>query len=193
MKDHTPRIEKIEIDSEFIGAIIGTGGKVIQGIQRSTQTVIDIEEKGKKGIVTIASTNAEGLKTALKIIKGLTSEPEIGEEFDGKVVKIADFGAFVEYTMGKEALVHISEMSWARVASMADTGLKEGDTLRVMYMGIDEQKGKARLSHKATLPKPEGYVEPERRPREERSDRPDFRRDDRRDDRRGGNDRNNRR
>jgi polyribonucleotide nucleotidyltransferase len=178
-KPHAPRIVSLEVDTDYIGMIIGPGGKHIQGLQRETETAISIEEVGKKGIVTIAGTNAAGVKKAYDVIRGMTSEPEEGADYDAVVVKLMPFGAFVEFMPSRQGLVHISELSWTRIENIEDA-LSEGDEIRVRYMGIDPKTNKARLSRKVLMEKPEGYVERvrEERPRE---DRP---RDDRRDDRR---------
>jgi polyribonucleotide nucleotidyltransferase len=191
LKPHAPRIVVIEIDSEYIGAVIGTGGKVIQGIQKETGTVVNLEEVGKKGIITIASPNLDGIERARSIIKAIVFEPEAGTVFTGKVVKIMPFGCFVEFAPGKDGLVHVSELAWHRVNSVEEEGITEGDMLEVQYLGLDEKNGKYRFSRKALLPKPEGYVEPaprERGPRRDDDDDRGPRRGgfDRRDDRRGG-------
>jgi polyribonucleotide nucleotidyltransferase len=158
LKPHAPRIIKHEIPSDTIGAVIGTGGKVIQAIQARTSTIINIEEANGKGIVTIMGKGLQSTQDALKIIRGITEEPELGEEFEAKIVKVMPYGAFVEYLPSKEGLLHVSELDWVRIENVEDV-LKEGEMVRVKYMGIDERTGKSRLSRKALLPKPEGYVE----------------------------------
>jgi polyribonucleotide nucleotidyltransferase len=164
LKPHAPRIELMLVDSKFIGGIIGTGGKVIQGIQKDTGAVVTIEEKDNKGYVYI-SGKMENVVKAMAIIKGIITEPEIGEVYEGKVVKLMPFGAFVEFLPGKDGLLHVSEISWERVENVEDV-LKEGDFVEVKLVEIDPKTGKLKLSRKALLPKPEGYVERERAPRE---------------------------
>jgi polyribonucleotide nucleotidyltransferase len=160
LKPHAPRIELMLVDSSFIGAIIGSGGKVIQGIQKDTGAIVTIEEKEGKGYVYI-SGKMENVLKAMAIIKGIITEPEIGEAYDGKVVKLMPFGAFVEFLPGKEGLLHVSEISYERVENVEDV-LKEGQPIQVKLLEIDPKTGKFKLSHKALLPKPEGYVERER-------------------------------
>jgi len=157
-KDIVPRIEKITIPKDFIGAVIGPGGKVIQEIQKDTNTVIVITEEGEVGIVEISSQNKEDIEAAKARIKGIVAVPEVGEVYHGKVKSILAFGAFVEILPGKDGLLHISEISWERLESM-DGVLKEGDEIDVKLIEIDEKTGKLRLSRRALLPKPEGYVE----------------------------------
>ena len=160
LKPHAPRIELMLVDSSFIGAIIGSGGKVIQGIQKETGAIVTIEEKEGKGYVYI-SGKMENVLKAMAIIKGIITEPEIGEVYEGKVVKLMPFGAFVEFLPGKEGLLHVSEISYERVENVEDV-LKEGDKIQIKLLEIDPKSGKFKLSHKALLPKPEGYVERER-------------------------------
>jgi polyribonucleotide nucleotidyltransferase len=167
LKPHAPRIELMMVDSKFIGGIIGTGGKVIQGIQKETGAIVTIEEKDNKGYVYI-SGKMENVVKAQNIIKGIITEPEIGAVYEGKVVKLMPFGAFVEFLPGKDGLLHVSEISWERVENVEDV-LKEGDVVEVKLIEVDPKTGKLKLSRKALLPKPEGYVEKERAPREERS------------------------
>jgi polyribonucleotide nucleotidyltransferase len=188
LSPYAPRIEIIEIPSDMIGAVIGPGGKIIQEMQRVTGTTINIEEANNKGIVTIYSSELKNLEAARKMIKNIVAEPEIGEVYMSKVKSIKDFGAFVEYMPGKEGLLHISEISYDRLETM-DGVLEVGQDIEVKLVGVDEKSGKVRLSHKALLPKPEGYVErPERGERGDRGDRGDRGGDrgGRRDDRRGG-------
>ncbi len=166
LKPHTPRVEQIIIDAEFIGAIIGPGGKIIQEIQRETSTKISVDEAEGKGYVKIFSDNKENLDAAKKWIKSIVAQPEVGEEYDGVVKSIMPFGAFIEFMPGKQGLLHISEVSWSRLASL-DGVLKEGDSVRIKLVGTDPKTGKLRLSRKVLLPKPEGYVEPEARERRE--------------------------
>lgn len=182
LKPHTPRIEKIEIEKDKIGAVIGTGGKVIQDIQAKSGTTISIEEVDNKGIVEILSNNMEGMNMAKSIILGIITDPEEGKIYDGIVKGIQDFGAFVEFMPGKQGLLHISEISWTRLNSMEGV-LNEGDNIQVKLIEVDQKSGKFKLSHKVLLEKPEGYVEPAPRPPRDRDDR---RGGDRRDNRRGG-------
>jgi polyribonucleotide nucleotidyltransferase len=170
LKPHSPRIETIYIDKEFIGAVIGPGGKVIQGIQKETGTVISITEEGEKGIVEIASNNGEAMARALQIVRGIVAVPEINQVYTGKVKSIVDFGAFVEILPGKDGLLHISEISYNRLPSMEGV-LQIGEELEVKLIEVDKKTGKLKLSRKALLPKPEGYVEPA--PRENRPPRRD--------------------
>ena len=173
-KPHVPRIITLEIPKDLIGAVIGPQGKVIQGIQEETGTTISIEEDEKLGIgkVEIASKEKEGLEAALAKIKAIVAQPEEGEIYDGVVRSILDFGAFVEFMPGRDGLLHISEISWDRVDNMENSGIKEGDNLKVKLIEIDKKTGKYRLSLKALQEKPEGYVEREPRPRREGGDRP---------------------
>lgn len=185
LKPHTPRIERIEIEKDKIGAVIGSGGKVIQEIQAKTGTTISIEEVGNKGIVEILATNMEGMEQAKAIVIGIITDPEEGTVYEGVVKGIQEFGAFVEFLPGKQGLLHISEISYTRLNSM-DGVYQEGDKVMVKLLEVDKKTGKYKLSHKALLEKPEGYVEPAPRPPRDRDDR---RGGDRRDDRRGGGDR----
>ena len=164
-KEFVPRIETIFIPKEFIGAVIGPGGKVIQEMQKETNTVICITEDDQKGIVEISSQNKEDIEAAKAKIRGIVAVPEVGEIYDGKVTSIMAFGAFVEILPGKEALLHISEIDWKRFETMEETGLKEGDPIQVKLIGIDEKSGKYRLSRRALFPKPEGYEEKKPAPR----------------------------
>jgi polyribonucleotide nucleotidyltransferase len=161
-KPHAPRIEQIVIDREFIGAVIGPGGKIIQEIQRETNTTITIEEVDETGVVKIFSSNKESIEKAMNWVKGIVAVPEIGQEYDSVVKGIKEFGAFVEFLPGKQGLLHISEISWSRLNSL-DGVLTEGDKIRIKLIGTDPKTGKFRLSHKVLLPKPEGYVEREER------------------------------
>ncbi len=183
LKPHAPRMEKLLIDKSFIGAVIGPGGKIIQEMQKETNTIINIEEIGDHGHVTIASTDRESLDMAIAKIKGITQVPEVGDEYEAEVKSIKEFGAFVDFLPGKSGLVHISELAWERVARTEDV-VNPGDMIKVKLIGLDPRTGKFRLSRKALLPKPEGYVERERPPRRDR-DRRDDRRGDRRDRDRG--------
>jgi polyribonucleotide nucleotidyltransferase len=191
-KPNVPRIIQITIPGDFIGAVIGKGGETIQGLQKETGTTITITEVDGNGIIDIFGENKEMMDMALARIKAITTVPEVGETYHGKVVSILEFGAFVEILPGKEGLLHISELDYKKVEKVEDV-LKVGDEVDVKLLEIDAKSGKMRLSKRALMPKPEGWVEPERRPRPERSGRDDrrgLRRDDRggRDDRRGGRD-----
>ena len=167
-KPFVPRIVQISIPQEFIGAVIGPGGKVIQEIQKTTGTTITITEVDEKGIVDIFGQDKESLDAALARIKGIVAVPEIGETYNGKIRSIVDFGAFVEILPGKDALLHISEIDYKRFETMEETGLKEGDMLEVKLVAKDAKTGKLKLSRKALLPKPEGWVEREPRERKPR-------------------------
>jgi polyribonucleotide nucleotidyltransferase len=156
-KPHAPRIVTLEIEKEFIGAVIGPGGKVIQEIQKLTGSVIHIEEKGEKGIVQISADNKESLEAAVNRVKAIVAVPEVGATYEGKVKSIMPFGAFVEIMPGKDGLLHISEISWARLETM-DGVFKEGDQVKVKLMEIDRQ-GKMKLSRKVLMPRPEKKVE----------------------------------
>ena len=170
MKPHAPRIETLRIGKEFIGAVIGPGGKIIQGIQEQSGATVNIEEVDNYGIVEISSSNKESLDAAMAMVRGIVATPEVGEVYKGTVSSVMPYGCFVQFMPGKDGLLHISEIDWKRFATIEDTGLKEGDTIDVKLIEIDPKTGKFSLSHKALLPKPEGYVEPERRPRRERRD-----------------------
>ena len=158
-KDFVPRIETIFIPKDMIGAVIGPGGKVIQEMQKDTNTTICITEDDQKGIVEIASQNKEDIEAAKAKIRAIVAVPEVGEIYDGKVTSIMAFGAFVEIIPNKDGLLHISEIDWKRYETMEETGLKEGDHVKVKLIEIDQKTGKLRLSRKALLPKPEGYEE----------------------------------
>ena len=170
MKPHAPRIETLRIGKEFIGAVIGPGGKIIQGIQEKSGATVNIEEVDNYGIVEISSSNKESLDAAMAMVRGIVATPEVGEVYKGTVSSVMPYGCFVQFMPGKDGLLHISEIDWKRFATIEETGLKEGDTIDVKLIEIDPKTGKFSLSHKALLPKPEGYVEPERRPRRERRD-----------------------
>jgi polyribonucleotide nucleotidyltransferase len=160
VKPHAPRMEKLFIDKEFIGAVIGPQGKIIQEIQRETGATINIEEVGKYGEVSIFSPAKEGLEKAVAWIKGITAVPEVGQVYEATVKGIKEFGAFVEFLPGKQGLLHISEISWKRLETMEGV-LKEGDVVKVKLIGIDHKTGKFKLSRKVLMPKPE----PAQRPR----------------------------
>lgn len=163
-RPNVPRIVQITIPSEFIGAVIGTGGKVIQDIQKTTGTTITITEEGDQGIIDIFGENKESMDAALARIKAITTVPEVGETYHGKVVSILEFGAFVEILPGKEGLLHISELDYKKVDKVEDV-LQVGDEVDVKLLEIDQKTGKMRLSRRALLPAPEGWVEHERKPR----------------------------
>lgn len=189
-KPFVPRIIQIRVPGDFIGAIIGKGGEVIQKIQRETGTVITITEENtngvSEGVVDIFGENKESMDNALAWINGICAVPEVGTVYHGKVVSILEFGAFIEILPGKEGLLHVSEIDWKKTEKVEDV-LNIGDEIDVKLLEIDSKTGKMRLSRKALIEKPEGYVEPERRPRPERGPRRDerggMRRDDRRDNR----------
>lgn len=168
-KPFVPRIEQLRVASDFIGAIIGKGGETIQKIQKETGTVITINEEplpggGTEGVVDVASDNKEAMQKALEWIKGICAVPEVGKTYNGRVVSILEFGAFVEILPGKEGLLHISEIAWNKTEKVEDV-LTVGDMVDVKLLEIDAKTGKMRLSMRALTEKPEGYVEPERRPR----------------------------
>ncbi len=154
LKPHTPRAFTIVIEKEFIGAVIGPGGKVVQEIQRESGATITIEEKEGKGYVSIFSSNGESMEKAKKRVYGIVAQPEVGQVYDAKVKSIQPFGAFVEFLPGKEGLLHISEISWERLPSM-DGVLEIGEELQVKLLEIDPKTGKFRLSRKVLLPKPQ--------------------------------------
>ncbi len=185
-KEFVPRMVQLRVAGEFIGAIIGKGGETIQKIQRETGTTVTITEEQvdgvSQGIVDIFGQDKEAMDKAIEWINGITAVPEAGTVYHGKVVSILEFGAFVEILPGKEGLLHVSEIDWNKTEKVEDV-LKVGDEVDVKLLEIDAKTGKMRLSRKALLEKPEGYVEPERKPRGERGPRRD---NDRRDDRRGG-------
>jgi polyribonucleotide nucleotidyltransferase len=155
VKPHAPRMEKLIIDSEFIGAVIGPGGKIIQEIQKSTGATINITEVGKTGEVSIFSSNKESLDQAVAWVKSIVAVPEVGDVYEGTVKGIKEFGAFVEFLPGKQGLLHISEIMWKRLENM-DNIFQEGDKVKVKLIGIDPKTGKFKLSRKILLPKPEG-------------------------------------
>ena len=154
VKPHAPRMEKMFIDKEFIGAVIGPGGKIIQEIQRETGTTINIEEVGNFGEVSIFSPKKEGLDKAVAWLKGIVAQPEVGAVYESKVKSVMPYGAFVEFLPGKQGLLHISEISWKRLETMEGV-LNEGDMVKVKLIGLDQKTGKFKLSRKALMPKPE--------------------------------------
>lgn len=161
LKPHAPRMAKIVIDKEFIGAVIGPGGKVIQEIQRETGTTINIEEVNDTGEVSIFSANKEGLQKAYDWVKGLVAVPEVGKTYEGTVKSIKEFGAFVEFLPKKEGLLHISEISWKRLETMEGV-FKEGEKVKVKLLDVDPKTGKFKLSRKALMPRPEQAPRPQR-------------------------------
>ncbi|MDO4671737.1 MAG: S1 RNA-binding domain-containing protein, partial [Porphyromonadaceae bacterium] len=177
LKPQAPRIETMRIAKEFIGAVIGPGGKIIQGIQEKSGAKVNIQEveagNTTEGLIEISANNKEAIDVALAMIKGIVAIPEVGEVYSGKIMSVMPYGCFVEFLPGKEGLLHISEIDWKRFETIEETGLNEGDQINVKLLDIDPKTGKFKLSHKVLLPKPEGYVEPVRRerPRRERGDR----------------------
>ena len=171
LKPHAPRIETMTVAKEFIGAIIGPGGKIIQGIQEKTGATISIEEIDGIGKVEISACNKATIDAAVRAIKAIVAVPEVGEVYEGKISSIMPYGAFVEFMPGKDGLLHISEIDWRRLETVEQAGLKEGDTITVKLVDIDPKTGKFKLSHKVLIPKPEGYEE--RPPRAERGPRPE--------------------
>jgi polyribonucleotide nucleotidyltransferase len=154
VKPHAPRMVKLIIDKEFIGAVIGPGGKVVQEIQRETNTTVTIEEINNRGEVSVFSASKENLDKAVAWIRSIAATPEVGDVYEGPVKGIKEFGAFVEFLPGKQGLLHISEISWKRLESM-DGLFKEGDMVKVKLVGVDPKTGKFKLSRKALMPKPE--------------------------------------
>ena len=167
MKPQVPRIIAIDIPKEFIGAVIGPGGKIIQQMQEDTGATITIEETDGKGHVQISAPNKDSIDAALGKIKAIVAVPEVGETYEGTVKSVMPYGCFVEILPGKEGLLHISEIAWKRLETVEEAGLKEGDKISVKLLEIDPKTGKYKLSHRVLLEKPEGYVERERRPRRE--------------------------
>ena len=170
-KPQVPRIVQIEIPKEFIGAVIGPGGKIIQQIQEDTNTVITIDEEDGVGKVQVSAPDKEAIDAALLKIKGIVAVPEVGEVYEGTVRSIMPYGCFVEILPGKDGLLHISEIDWKRLETVEEAGIKEGDKIQVKLLEIDDKTGKYKLSHKVLIEKPEGYEERERRPRRPRPER----------------------
>ena len=170
-KPHVPRIVTMTIPKEFIGAVIGPGGKIIQGIQEESGAIVTIEEEGDHGNIEVAAPDKNSIDIAITKIKAIVAQPEEGEVYTGRISSIMDFGAFVEFMPGRDGLLHISEISWDRVESMEQTGMKEGDEVTVKLIEIDKKTGKFRLSMKALQPKPDGYVERAPRPRRDNNER----------------------
>jgi polyribonucleotide nucleotidyltransferase len=160
VKPHAPRMVKLFIDKEFIGAVIGPGGKIIQELQRETGTTINIEEVGNQGEVSIFSPAKEGLDKAVARVRAIIAVPEVGEVYESTVKSVMPYGAFVEFLPGKQGLLHISEVSWKRLETMEGV-LNEGDTVKVKLIGLDPKTGKFKLSRKALMPKPEQQKRPE--------------------------------
>ncbi len=171
MKPQVPRIVQIEIPKEFIGAVIGPGGKIIQQMQEDTGATITIDEIDGVGKVQVSAPNKDSIDSALAKIKAIVAIPEVGEIYEGTVRSIMPYGCFVEILPGKDGLLHISEIDWKRLETVEEAGIKEGDKIRVKLMEIDPKTGKYKLSRRVLLDKPEGYVERERRPRGERGER----------------------
>ena len=171
LKPHVPRIEQIIIPKEFIGAVIGPGGKIIQGMQEDTGATITIDEEDGVGKVQVSAPNADCINAALAKIRAIVAVPEVGEVYEGTVRSIMPYGCFVEFMPGKDGLLHISEIDWKRLETVEEAGIKEGDKLTVKLLDIDPKTGKFKLSHRVLIPKPEGYVERPPRQRRERPDR----------------------
>lgn len=164
-KPQVPRIVTMTIPKDLIGAVIGPGGKIIQGIQEASGATVSIDEIDNEGYIEVAANNKEAMDKALEMINAIVELPEEGKVYTGKVRSILDFGAFVEFMPNRDGLLHISEISWERLENMEASGLHEGDTVEVKLIEIDKKTGKYRLSMRALQPKPEGYVEPQRAPR----------------------------
>ena len=171
LKPQVPRIEQFDIPKEFIGAVIGPGGKIIQQMQEDSGATITIDEIDGKGVVQVSAPNKESIDAAISKIRAIVAVPEVGEVYEGTVRSIMPYGCFVEILPGKDGLLHISEIDWKRLETVEEAGIKEGDKLTVKLLEIDPKTGKYKLSHRCLIPKPEGYVERERRPRPERGDR----------------------
>ena len=165
MKPQVPRIVAFEIPKEFIGAVIGPGGKIIQQMQEDTNTTITIDEVDGVGKVQVSAPNKDAIDAALAKIKAIVAIPEVGEVYEGTVRSIMPYGCFVEILPGKHGLLHISEIDWKRLETVEEAGIKEGDKIKVKLLEIDPKTGKYKLSRRVLLEKPEGYVERERRPR----------------------------
>ncbi len=155
LKPHAPRIEVIEIPKDYIGAVIGPGGKIIQGMQEETGATITIEEINNRGRVEISATNKASIDAAMAKIKGIVAVPEVGEEYEATVRSVMPYGAFCEFLPGKDGLLHISEIDWKRLEKVEDAGIKEGDKIRVKLIDVDPRTGKFKLSRKVLLPRPE--------------------------------------
>ena len=171
LKPHAPRIEMMTIPKEFIGAVIGPGGKIIQGMQEETGATITIEEVDNVGRIEISGTCKQSIEGAIRMIKAIVAVPEVGEVYKGKVRSVMPYGVFVEFLPGKDGLLHISEIDWKRLETIEEAGLKEGDEIDVKLLDIDPKTGKFKLSRKVLLPKPEKTEKPERAERPERRER----------------------
>ena len=171
LKPHAPRIEVMTIPKEFIGAVIGPGGKIIQGMQEETGATITIEEVDNVGRIEISGTCKQSIEGAIRMIKGIVAVPEVGEVYKGKVRSVMPYGVFVEFLPGKDGLLHISEIDWKRLETIEEAGLKEGDEIDVKLLDIDPKSGKFKLSRKVLLPKPERAEKPERTERPERREK----------------------
>ena len=172
LKPHVPRIEAFEIPKEFIGAVIGPGGKIIQQMQEDTGATITIDEEDGVGKIQVSGPNKESIDAAIAKIRAIVAIPEVGEVYEGTVRSIMPYGCFVEFMPGKDGLLHISEIDWKRLETVEEAGIKEGDKITVKLLEIDPKTGKFKLSHRVLIEKPEGYVErPARRERGERPDR----------------------
>ena len=169
LKPQVPRIEAFDIPKEFIGAVIGPGGKIIQQMQEDTGATITINETDGVGKVQVSAPNKESIDAAIAKIKAIVAVPEVGEVYEGTVRSIMPYGCFVEILPGKDGLLHISEIDWKRLETVEEAGIHEGDKIKVKLMEIDPKTGKYKLSHRVLIPKPEGYQERERRPRREGS------------------------
>ena len=174
LKPHVPRIEQLIIPKEFIGAVIGPGGKIIQQMQEDTGTTITIDEVDGVGKVQVSAPDKEAIEAAIAKIKAIVAIPEVGEVYKGTVRSVMPYGCFVEFMPGKDGLLHISEIDWKRLETVEEAGIKEGDPIDVKLIDIDEKTGKFKLSHRVLIEKPADYVERqprERRPRNDRNDR----------------------
>ena len=154
LKPHAPRIEVLEIPKDFIGAVIGPGGKIIQGIQEETGATITIEEIDGKGRVEVSASGKDSIDAALRKIRGIVAVPEVGEVYEATVRSVMPYGAFCEFLPGKDGLLHISEIDWQRFEKVEDAGIKEGDKIQVKLIDIDPKTGKFKLSRKALIPRP---------------------------------------
>ena len=172
LKPQVPRIEAFDIPKEFIGAVIGPGGKIIQQMQEDTGATITIDETDGVGKVQVSAPNKESIDAAIAKIKAIVAIPEIGEVYEGTVRSIMPYGCFVEFMPGKDGLLHISEIDWKRLETVEEAGIKEGDKIQVKLLEIDPKTGKFKLSHRVLIEKPADYVEPQQR-RRERPERPE--------------------
>ena len=165
LKPHVPRIVAFEIPKEFIGAVIGPGGKIIQGMQEDTGATITIDEEDGVGKVQVSAPNKDSIDAAVAKIKAIVAVPEVGEVYNAKIISVMPYGCFVEFMPGREGLLHISEIDWKRLETVEEAGLNEGDEITVKLLEVNDKTGKFRLSHKVLIPKPEGYEERPVRPR----------------------------